>query len=236
MKKHKFTVDISTDFRVWLDRKLPPWDRRPNGRSLAIQITADRDVNEKDKILFGAVMHSDSDRIDINSADRSRYFAFDFMLDPSYETPNVWAIHVQAFQCCSGHPPFTVQVTPSRAKRSDVEFTFNVTDDALENAKPGATRQIYKMRVLRGEWNRMALHLRPSPDDQAEPGIVEMWLNGLKRFSYTGYWGFRPKSGTTTALGLDLGIYRRRQATTQTIYFSDIKYGRDLASVDRPHH
>jgi hypothetical protein len=203
---------------------------------LAIQIHSDQDINVKDKVLFDAIPFKSQQNIDLRSADSTRYFSFAFMIDPSYETPKGWLLHVQAWQCCGGHPPFTIQVTPNRDKGSPIEFTFVVVDD-VSDAPINPGRVIYKMPVRRGEWNTMTLKLEPRPDDAIQPGEIQMWLNGESKFVYRGHWGFIPsdrgesKAVITSAIGINIGVYRRRQATTQTIYFDNIRYGSTLAAV-----
>src|SRR5687767_13393908 len=38
ISSHKFTVDIGTSFRVWLDTRVPPGSENAHARSLAMQI------------------------------------------------------------------------------------------------------------------------------------------------------------------------------------------------------
>jgi hypothetical protein len=231
-----FTVDIGTRFRVWLDENVPPGSDTHDARSLAIQIHSDQDINVKDKVLFDAIPFGSKQNIDLRSADTTRYFSFSFMIDPSYETPKGWLLHLQAWQCCGGHPPFAINVTPNQDKNSPIEFTFDVDDD-ISDAGTNPVKPIYKMPVQRGEWYTMTLKLQPRADDAIEPGEVQMWLNGESKFVYRGHWGFIPRDNgegkglRTSAIGIDVGVYRRRQTTTQTIYFDDIRYGDTLAAV-----
>jgi len=234
-----FVADIGTDFDVWLDPRVPPGSEGAHARSLGFKITADEDINVKDKIMLSPVLHSSAHRIDLGGGDTQRYFSFDFMLDPAYEVPRGWLVHMQVWQCCTGHPPFTVHVTPGRDKRGPVEFAFDVTDDAQEAAHYGIPAIIYRMGVQRGVWNRMAFRLNPQADGSGAPGDITMWLNGAQKFDYHGFWAFQPGHADpvthvpfTSRVGIDLGIYRRRQPSTQIIYFDNIRYGRSLADVD----
>jgi len=235
---YTFTADIETEFQVWLDGHAPPSRTGSHDRSLAMRITASKNVNVKDKIVFAAVHHRSRQSINIAAADNKRFLSFDFMLDKDYEIPNGWLLHLQAFQLCGHHPPFSIHVTPGHNKLGDVEFTFNVIDDALEASQFGKPKIIYKIQVKRAVWSNMTLALKPRFNGSAETGEVTMWWNGTVKFTYKGDWGYRPASqcplndtSTANLMGIDIGIYRRRQATTQLIYIDNIKYGTSLASV-----
>lgn len=231
-----FTVDTGTSFNVWLDKQVPQSSEKlANARSLAIQITADHDENMKDKIFFDAVPHWSNQKMLVNGG--PRYIAFDFMLDPHYELPTAWAIHLQAWQCCSGHPPFAMSITPSKDKSGPAELFFGFRDDLLEHQKGSPAKTIYSMNINRGEWNNFVLQLDPETDDSAQPGVLAMWLNGKPRFCFKAHWGFGPgRVGDdghkiTNAMGVDIGIYRRRQSTTQTVYFNNIRSGATFEAV-----
>jgi hypothetical protein len=233
----EFTVEVGTVFDVWLDDKVPPGTDLPGAKSLAIKISSDQNINVKDKVLFDAVsQHVDEEKMDVEATNTTRYFSFDFMLDPTYETPNGWLLHVQAWQCCYRHPPFAIHVTPNPDKTSPIELTFIVDDDKLDTPTyEGKT--IYKMSIPRASWNSMVLRLEPRPDNSPNPGSVAMWLNGEKKFVYSGFWGYIPTSKVrgdnviTSEMGIHVGMYRRRQTTKQIIYLDNIKYGRTLSSV-----
>jgi hypothetical protein len=236
----RFTVDKGTNFNVWLDPTVQPHNRRGAGeRSLAVQITADYDENVKDKIMFQINPKGGDKKLDIIEPVPSRFVRFDFMLDRDYDTPHNWLLHFQAWQCCGGVPPFTIHVQPSNDKNSGIEFVFLVVDDKDRTANPfGMGREIYRMPVARGEWKSMALMLDPSFDDSGRPGEIAMWLDGDKKFDWRGNWGFRPEQSApnhdgkmTPEMDLNLGVYRRRQTTTQTIYFNNIRFGGSLGDV-----
>jgi hypothetical protein len=235
-----FVSDIGTDFDVWLATRVPPGSEGAQRRSLAFKIIADKDANIKDKILLSAVSHNSAEHIDLAGGDTVRFFGFDFMLDPTYDVPSAWLVHMQVWQCCAGHPPFTVRVTPGRDRHGPVEFTFGVIDDAQEAAHYGVPAIIYRMNVQRGIWNRMTFRLNPQFDGSVAPGGIKMWFNGVQAFDYRGFWSFQPGHTDavthqlfTSHLGIDLGIYRRRQTSKQIIYFDNISYGRDLADVQQ---
>lgn len=236
----RFTVDKGTNFNVWLDPAAPPHNRPGEGdRSLAVQITADYDENVKDKIMFQINPTGGDKKLDITEPAPSRFVSFDFMLDKDYETPHNWLLHFQAWQCCGGVPPFTIHVQPSKDKHSAIEFVFYAVDDKDKAANPfGRGREIYRMPVARGEWKSIALMLDPSFDDSGHPGEIAMWLDGDKKFDWRGNWGFMPEQAApnldgkmTPEIVLNLGVYRRRQTTTQTIYFDNIRFGGSLNDV-----
>ncbi len=231
-----FTVDKGTSFNVWLDKQVPDSaSKLGNARSLAIQITADHDENVKDKIFLDAVPHWSNQKMMVNGG--ARYIAFDFMLDSHYELPTAWAIHLQAWQCCGGHPPFAMSITPSKDKNGPAELFFGFRDDLMEHQKGSPAKTIYSMNVNRGEWNNFVLQLDPETDDNPKPGVLAMWLNGKPQFCFKAHWGFDPgRVGDdghkiTNAMGVDIGVYRRRQATTQTVYFDNIRSGASFEAV-----
>ncbi|WP_175345302.1 heparin lyase I family protein [Bradyrhizobium sp. ORS 375] len=235
---YRFTVDIGTDFQTWLDHRVPPSSKRSDDRSLALEITAHINENVKDKILVSPVAHNGPNHMTVAGEASKRFISFDFLLDPNYEAPNGWALHLQAWQCCSGHPPFAIRVTPSQIKSAPIEFNFVVTNDSLERDQFGVPRSIFKTQIARDRWYHMALELEPRPVGSKEPGRIVVWLNGSTLFDWRGFWGFEPNENSPytrglvrDAIGIDLGVYRRRQATTQTILFDHIKFGPTLSSV-----
>lgn len=236
----QFTVDKATTFDVWLDRRTPPDHKGPQGdRSLAVRITAAYDENVKDKIMMQVNRHGGDKKLDVMRTGAPKFVSFDFMLDKDYETPHNWLLHFQAWQCCGGVPPFSIHVEPSANKHSDVEFVFHSVDDRQkQDDRHARGQEIYRMRVNRNEWNNMTLLLDPSFDDNGREGEIAMWWNGAKKFNWRGSWGFRPVDfapdfgrQTTRDITLHLGTYRRRQTTTQTIYFDHVRFGDSFEEV-----
>ena len=233
---HRYTADIGTDFATWLDERVPT-DSSGSDRSLAIKITSSIDENVKDKILFSVVAHDSDDHIRLLDVKNERYVSFNFMLDPHYELPHNWALHLQAWQCCGGHPPFAIKVSPGRDPQGPVEFDFTVSNDAIE---AGGERplSIYKVAISRGEWHNIILKLKPRPIGSSDSGEIAVWLDATKKFSWRGYWGYTPsrysmatKGLAKDNIGVELGIYRRRQSTTQTIFFDNIRFANTFEEV-----
>jgi hypothetical protein len=227
-----------TQFKVWLDPKLPPNQKNsPAARSLGIQITSNVNQPKKDKIVFALVPVEDAKHLSADAPDNRRYVAFDFMLDPKYEKPTAWVMHFQAWQCCGGHPPFTMEVLPGHDPAGPIDATFGIRDDAAENRRDHPRTVLAGVRLKRGEWYNIVFQLEPQSDSSSRPGTLAMWLDGKKRFNYTGHWGYQPMETRVRdhlvhdQFSIELGIYRQRQTTTQTIYFQNLRYGKDLASV-----
>jgi hypothetical protein len=234
---YPFTVDVGTQFSVWLDHQVPLGVARANARSLGIRITSDRDADEKDKIFFDVVPWKSAQHIDLNRPDGPRFISFDFMLDKGYELPTAWVIHLQAWQCCGGQPPFIMGVTPRKGDpKGPLELFFGYRDDVSMEDPAHSLRVSYKMPVSRGQWNHMQLALEPSPDNSPRLGVIAMWLNGTKRFEEQTHWAFRPGQiaydgkDVQNQIGIDIGIYRRRQRTTQVIYFDNVTFSRSSSS------
>lgn len=230
-----FTVDTGTQYDVWLDARHAASGRR----SLALKIYSERNENVKDKIELNIVKHNEPGRLTLDE-DGARYLGFDFMLDRQYETPRGWALHVQAWQCCGLNPPFAIFVVPSPDKNSEVEFRFVVRDDReqTKSAATSAGKEVYRLKVPRGEWNNMVIRMEPSHNDDTREGRLAMWFNKSLKFDYRGDWGYTPgqiarkrNKEMRPEMAIKVGIYRRRQATTQIIYFDNIRYGTTYDSV-----
>jgi hypothetical protein len=233
---HRYTIDTGTDFSTWLDERVPSRSLESD-RSLAVRITSTLNQNVKDKVLFSVVAHNDENHISLLRPQNERYVSFSFMLDPSYELPHNWALHFQAWQCCGGHPPFAIRVIPGRDTRGPVEFNFIVSNDEIEG-RGDQPQSIYKMKVARGEWHNMVLKLKPRPVTSSEPGEIAMWFDLQQKLSWSGHWGYTPTANSLAtagvakdSLGVELGVYRRRQSTTQTILFDNVRFADSFNEV-----
>jgi hypothetical protein len=234
--QYTFVADIGTEFKVWLDKlSLGVRATDTRSRALAFQITADTESNVKDKIVLNVVKTNGPEHFDLNAADTTHFLSFDFMLDRTYQAPHFWLLHMQVWQCCGGVPPFAIHVAPTRNPSAPIELLFCVQDDSYRSVEhagePG--RIIYRMIATREQWNTMVLALTPGTDETPSIGGVTMWLNKKLMFSWKGPWGFRPtvNGERGTSMGVDIGIYRRRQMGMQTIFFDNIRYGSTYNSV-----
>jgi hypothetical protein len=228
-----FTVDTGTQYDVWLDAK----NAAASQRSLALKIYSDSDEGVKDKIELNVVKHNQPERLTIGD-NGARYLSFDFMLDPEYEAPRAWVIHVQAWQCCGKPPPFAIRVAPKAHVRSEVEFRFLVRDDVTERTNPRSEgREIHRMTVPRGRWNNMAIFMQPSVGDDGRDGRLIVWYNRAQTLDYRGSWGYRSEQLTRQGramsphMAVKIGIYRKRQATMQTIFVDNVRFGSTYESV-----
>lgn len=247
--RYQLRSEPGTNFSVWLDPKVPSYQQNTSAgvpQSLGMGITSTYQEAVKDKIMFSPVLSYYNDSMFVNLP-VMHYVNFNFMLDPAYENPIGWLIHMQAWQDTGMSPPFTIEALPNPNKTAPVSFIFNIRDDALEEQKLGQKKTIYTLPVTRGVWYNMTLGLMPSYDGLPQLGTITMWLNGQQMFSYKGYWGYNPwappvwepKSDVppvwnpynASEIGVEFGNYRGRQATTQIIYFNNIRYGTTLESV-----
>lgn len=238
---YPFTVDIGSDFDVWLDRRVPPSHAAsPFDRSLAISLTSTEDRNTKDKVFLNAVPHQSLQRTTVDGWDNERFISFDLMLDKNYEKPLYWVIHFQAFQCCAGHPPFVIRVVPEQTDDRFVTMEFAVANNESEASAFGKFVQIGVIHLVRGQWTRFVLDLRPSSCVRGNLGKVVAWVDEKQVVNWNGCWGFTPDPASMIErgevkqnIGFDIGIYRRRQPTTQTILLDNVKYGRTMNSVEQ---
>jgi hypothetical protein len=227
-----------THFKVWLDPKVPV-QQNPDraARSLAVQITSDTDAHKKDKIFLALVPDDAANHLTEDAKDNMRFVSFDFMLDPHYEKPTAWAMHFQAWQCCGGHPPFTMEVTPGADPKGPIDITFGLRDDIAENNPDHSRTLLSSIRLKRGEWHNFAFALSPQSDNSKQQGMIAMWLDGKERFSFKGPWGYDPQQHTTRGhlvsdkIAIEFGVYRQRQRTTQTVYFQHLHFRSEKPSA-----
>ena len=233
---YPFTVDIGSRFKVWLDDRTPSNISVSNAaaRSLAMSLSAEEDKNVKDKIFLDAVPHAAPERMDLIAANNLRWVSFDFMLDREYELPRFWAIHFQAWQCCSGHPPLAVDVMPHSRSDNKIEMHLVIFNDL----HPEKGLDLGTFLASRDEWIHVVLALEPRPCKVSQSGSLRGWINGVQIVDWRGCWGYAPtsyspisKGELNSHMGLDFGIYRRRQTTKQTVYFDNITYGKTPESV-----
>jgi hypothetical protein len=237
-RSHPFTVDIESDFKVWLDKRVPAQRRLGNSaRSLAISLTSKEDRNVKDKIFLNAVPHQSSQHISVSGLDNERFISFDMMLDKSYQVPRYWLIHFQAYQCCAGHPVLVMRVNPVKSNDKEITLELAVSSDESERAAYGHPIVVGSFAVERERWFHVMFDLKPSPCG-VRNGKVQASVDGVSIANWSGCWGYRPDRASviehgkiTQDIGFDVGIYRRRQPTTQTIYVDNILYGTTPDSV-----
>lgn len=235
-----FTVDIGSDFRVWLDERTPKWveSETSSSRSLALALASEVDENVKDKVFFNAVPWKSNDRA-LATGDRTkRFISFDMNLATPYDTPKYWVIHFQAWQCCSGHPPFVMAVLPKESNADKITLELAIRNDESERARYGQEIQIAKFEVARNHWFHVAMELEPSVMGETV-GKIRSWVNGKEIVDWRGHWGYAPTkmSDVTNGelkpeIGFDLGVYRRRQPGTQTVLIDNIRYGTSISSID----
>ena len=175
-----------------------------------------------------------------SSGEDTRFVSFNIMFDKGYEVSRHWVMHLRALECCGGTPPLTLNVTPSEDKQAPIELTLGVRDE-FTTYLPGSPEHIlYKEQITRGVWKDVVLQIQPGPVSMGRARRVGLWMNGIHVLDWSGNWGYPaipdPNKGgrASNMMGIDVGTYRRRQASTQVIYFNDMRWGNTLASVTSP--
>jgi hypothetical protein len=232
-----FTVDKGSNFRVWLDRRTP--GRAGNmARSLALTLSSDVDDDVKDKIFFDAVPWKSQTHLSAIGDARERFVSFDIDLAKPYDKPKYWVIHMQAWQCCGGHPPLVLAVVPGQSDESKITLEFAVRNDDSERENYGQEIQLAKFVVERDRWLHVAMDLEPAPIG-GPMGKVRAWIDGKMLVDWKGHWAYAPTSLSQVThgelrpdIGIDLGIYRRRQPGMQTVLIDNIKYGDSIKDID----
>jgi hypothetical protein len=221
----------SSELKAWLSP-----EAASGRRSLAFMMQPARDHPGKEKIMMNVVNNRDEERLKLG-ADNARYVGFDFMLDRTYEVPIYWVTHLQARQCCGDQPPFAMKVVPGTDRGGEVEFRFVVRDDDDPKTSEGG-RDVYRMKVPRGQWNNIVFRLEPSHIRDGKEGRLSMWYNKVLKFEHRGDWGYNPDQKSARRgiqmsgdMFVGIGIYRKQQPTTQTILFDNVRYGTTLSSV-----
>ena len=229
-----------TEYKVWLDPRVPPGERSSQARSLAIQITAKKVEHVPDKILLAVAPRLTPLQMDPDAPGNRRYLSFNFQLDPNYEIPVAWVLHLQVWQECGGHPPLTMSVLPGPAKRGSVELVLGYRDDQIEDGPRAVDKIILRTTLDRGRWYHMDFELEPRPDREPQQGLIRYWLDGVKRVDFRGHWAYDPDKAACRGradnhvMAVEIGTYRQRQNTTQTVLFDNIKYSASASQTDVP--
>ena len=170
------------------------------------------DENVKDKVFFDAVPWKSEDHLSALGRRNERFVSFDLNLATPYDTPKYWVIHFQAWQCCSGHPPFVISVIPNESDEHKITLELAVRNDDFERVQYGQQIQIAKFSMARNEWFHVALDSKPSPIG-GPTGRIEAWINGKQIVAWQGHWGYLPAAISDAThgeikpdIGLDLGI------------------------------
>jgi hypothetical protein len=87
----------------------------------------------------------------------------------------------------------------------------------------------YTDDIVRGKWHEFVLGLKPGYNND---GTIELWLDGVKVFDAQQDWGYEPgiydNDGESIevfdSFNFRVGLYRREQPRTFTVYYDDIKY------------
>ena len=234
-----FTADKGSRFEVFVSPRVPPLQGplAKDAGSLAVVLDSDREEDAKDKIMANVVPFNTPEAMLIDNPGRQVFIGFDLLFDEGYQVSPTWTIHLQAWQCCSGHPPLTVNVRPSRRPDDPIQLDISVINDDTEMHSYGHGFTIASVGAQRGQWMNLVLALLPRacPDGS---GRIAVWKDGAQVKDWHGCWGFQPAARSTTTrgevkagIGLDLGVYRRRQPLRQMVLFDDVRYGTTLADV-----
>jgi hypothetical protein len=252
------TQDTGTKFAIWASG-----EHYSAGRGIGMKIDAERrpqGSDMKSKIELD-VSHPNDAALDRKYSGRyilrnggEVYLGFAIRLDPEmYQAPLGWVIHFQVWHCCGNDPPpLSLRAIPAQsAGGNSIRFTLLKRDDSFlseERARdPGnpipflSGEQYIVLR--KGQWYFVVLRLRPSPGSRqadgtmkSKDGLIDMWLDGEPVLHYRGAWGYSParESRMRDTYAVKLGIYRRAQDRTQTIYLDDIRWGLSYEAVAIP--
>jgi hypothetical protein len=234
-----FTVDIGTNFTVLMDSRVPT--RGLSTASLSTQITSNVDQDVKDKILFDAVPSSSSrggfSQPVVFNLNNERFISYDMMLATPYDSPlnccsgTYYVIHLQGFQGSGGnalHPPFNIHVDLTQNNDTLVHLQIGIYNDT----DPTTEIEIASFTVTRDTWFHVALDVQPGPVGGPNGKII-CWINGTQIVNYSGNWGFAPaEGGASQTIQWDVGVYRRRQPTTQTALTANFKYAYTLGGIN----
>jgi hypothetical protein len=130
-----------------------------------------------------------------------------------------------------------MRVNPGKSNDKEITIEIAVSSDESERAPYGQPTVVGSFAVERERWFHVVFDLKPSPCGVSR-GKVQASVDGVSIANWRGCWGYKPNPASviehgkiTQDIGFDIGIYRRRQPTTQTIYVDNILYGTTLGSV-----
>ena len=244
--------DVGTPYSLYITRNAYKGQ-------FAIGLGVDREhrpnsVSEKSKFEINVSRHDDlllDRRFSghyILRAGSARFLGFAFYMDPSYEQPIRWLLHMQVWQCCSNdtQPPFAFQVLPNATLGSgSIRFVaIKRTDAHLGNppTSDNGERLVFQdgkdfIDLVKGRWYRFVFALQPNPqasDDSSTTGRLSLWIDGQLALQHIGAWSYtpRPQANVQSTFAVKVGIYRAAQATSQQIAMDVIRWGTSAAAVD----
>lgn len=251
--QYAFGIDSSCDVDQEKDRCLRDNSifvrLNPNSRNQSI----DNSIQDKALFRFVSVDHKNS--LAINTRDlSSKFLSFDFKLDRFYERSKSWTMLMQAFQeGVGGGPALDLRVERSQDNKTPLhqqEIILKLSAQTNDRSIPYDITQntkrplIYKdvcpntaLKFERERWYNITLKMNPSvgfnPTTNQELGEVVLLVDGLKICQFKGNWGFQSldPQKPLARMGIDLGLYRARTGSMQTVYYDNIKYGPSLTSV-----
>lgn len=236
--KFKTTIDTGTEYDIpWITEEGYEWDR-----ALWMNIFSDANTWVKDKIEYNLRLHYGNDdhpRVD-EAAPKYVWFAIkpDELL---YETPKRWVLHFQAWQCCAWfQPPLAMMIEPNPDHTAPIEYFIVTRNDTHIWSKTYDNGEIiFRDTLPRGEWSEIIFRMVPSPitDDRIWQVAIRVndelkkdwrWDRWFTPITKEESWG---EIEVREDMALKIGHYRARQATRQTVYFDNIRYGTTAASV-----
>lgn len=203
-----------------------PWfsdDAYSGENSLAIQLpAAESNPNVAGRYELFAVPANDENVLKYGE---KKYFGFAMKLDEfAFDTPLNWCLFMQVFQ--NQTPPgFPPPLSLHFKMAQDFPIQFELTKTELNR-----DQTVFNTGDLeRGRWYEFVLGLRPGYNND---GTVELWVDGVKVYDAQQDWGVEPgiydKDGESIEIfdsfNFRVGLYRREQPRTFTVYYDDIKY------------
>jgi len=255
VKSSEIVIDTGTPYRTWLHSEVAaPGVKRT---ALGFQVTPSytSPTHKKDKVQLSIADRANRVPTQIpftNAQETRRYVAFEVMLDPTYVAPESTEFDIH-FQLVQGgkHPIFTMRGVKS-ATPGGVDLIFYIANDSTADdecdGKP-YHQEFYAIRnVQRGSWLPVVVQFIPPYQTACGRtdgcGQLRVYRDHSTSYdgAYNGLWGYTrlskcalPDATPVSSFAeAGVGIYRSPQPTTQTIYFTNVKFGSTFSQVNTP--
>jgi Polysaccharide lyase len=164
--------------------------------------------------------------------------------DQFFAQPNVDLTLAQWWQGLAGSPPVTLVETAKSPTAAGFACDVLVRNNQT-GGNPSAKVNHIPLGTCKkdGLWHPFLIHIRA---DWSGNGLVEVWLDGLPKGSYSGNVGYQPGkcvtiNGGPTCLNSEVakptlsafyGLYRPRDTVAEQVFYSNIKFAYDRQSAD----
>lgn len=153
--------------------------------------------------------------------DEDDWYGVSIFVPTGYNTPvsTTWESHIQ-WHASEDPGDFAVQ-PPLTLNLEGGEYRLSMkgyTTQPMPEDPTYVDTQTFKFPVLLGQWQDFVFHVRWSFATAPKNGMLEVWRNGVKLFTRTGFvLGYKNTRGPYVKIGLYKGSWRSRTTPTDTV-------------------